>query len=143
MNNVIIKEKYDPSEDNLAVTEAEKRYAPVERELLAVAWALEKRKVWTLGSDKLRVIADHKPLLGLLGNRSLEDIGNPRLTLLVEKTLRWRFRVQHIAGLNNSSSDALSRFPWSLKGEIASFMSLMEEGDEEEDFIDEKLLLLR
>ena len=88
---------------------AESRYAPVEGEALAVAWALEATKHYTLGNSKLLVATDHKPLLKILGDRKLEDIPNPRLLRLKEKTLAWRFDVKHVPGRIHVGPDALSR----------------------------------
>ena len=51
-----------------------------------------------LGNHKLLVAMDHKPLLKILGDRRLEDIPNPRLVQLKEKTIRWRFSLVHIPG---------------------------------------------
>merc|ERR1712015_491475 len=42
---------------------AETRYAPVEGEALAIAWALEHTKYFTQGCDNLVVVTDHKPLI--------------------------------------------------------------------------------
>jgi hypothetical protein len=92
-------------------TPAETRYHPIEGELLGVTWALEKTQYYTLGSNKLLVLVDHKPLLGLLTSRNLGDIENPRLLHLAERLLRWRFNIQHIAGAKNFAPDALSRSP--------------------------------
>ena len=72
---------------------AESRYSPVEGELLAVADALHKTRHFVLGCDKLVVAVDHKPLLGLLNDKSLADIDNPRLLMLKEKTLWLNFDV--------------------------------------------------
>ena len=58
---------------------AESRYAPVEGEALAVADALDKARHFVLGCQDLVVAVDHKPLLGLFTNRSLENIPNNRL----------------------------------------------------------------
>ena len=69
---------------------AESRYSPVEGECLGVAWALKRAKYFVLGCDKLIIAVDHKPLLGILSDKSLEDIENPRLENLKEKTLRYR-----------------------------------------------------
>ena len=67
---------------------AESRYAPVKGEALAVADALDKARHFVLGCSDLIVAVDHKPLLKLFGDRSLEDIPNTRLRNLKEKTLR-------------------------------------------------------
>ena len=90
---------------------AESRYAPVEGEALAVADALDRAKYFVLGCPDLTVAVDHKPLLGILGPRPLDDISNPRLRNIKEKTLRYSFRLIHIPGIKNKVSDCLSRSP--------------------------------
>ncbi|KAJ8336082.1 hypothetical protein SKAU_G00394250 [Synaphobranchus kaupii] len=90
---------------------AESRYAPIEGEALAVADALDKARYFMLGCEDLIVVVDHKPLLKLLADRALDDIPNPRLRNLKEKTLRYRFRIIHIPGMRNKAADAMSRRP--------------------------------
>ena len=76
---------------------------------MAVAWALEKAGVFTLGCPDLLVVTDHQPLTCILGDKSLEDIPNPRLVRLKEKTLRYKFTIQHCPGKWNRGPDAFSR----------------------------------
>ena len=90
---------------------AESRYAPVEGEALAVADALDRTRHFVLGCRDLTIAVDHKPLLKLFGDRCLEDIPNPRLRNIKEKTLRYHFRMVYIPGTRNLTSDALSRHP--------------------------------
>ncbi|XP_061178429.1 uncharacterized protein LOC133187074 [Saccostrea echinata] len=90
---------------------AESRYAPIEGEALAVADALDKARYFVLGCKNLIIAVDHKPLLKILRDRSLEDIPNSRLRNLKEKTLRYRFRVTHIPGVKHRAADCLSRHP--------------------------------
>lgn len=90
---------------------AESRYAPVEGEALAVADALNKARYFVLGCEDLTIAVDHKPLLKLFGDRSLEDIPNPRLRNLKEKTLKYRFRMVHIPGIKHCAADTISRHP--------------------------------
>jgi hypothetical protein len=47
----------------------------------------------------------------VLGDRHLEDIPNPRLLNLKEKTLRFKFSLVHVPGSKNKSPDAASRYP--------------------------------
>ncbi len=89
----------------------ESRYAPVEGEALAVADALDSARHFVLKCRDLTVAMNHKPLLKLFGDRCLEDIPNPRLRNLKEKTLRYRFRMVYIPGTKNLTSDTLSRHP--------------------------------
>ena len=90
---------------------AESRYAPVEGEALAVVDALEKARHFVLGCPNLIIGVDHKPLLKILGDRSLDDIPNPRLLNLKERSLRFGFRIIHIPGARNFAADAVSRHP--------------------------------
>jgi len=90
---------------------AESRYAPIEDEALAVADALDKARFFVLGCADLIVAVDHKPLLKVLGNRSLDEISNTRLRNLKEKTLRYKFRIIHVPGAKHKAADAMSRHP--------------------------------
>lgn len=90
---------------------AESRYAPIEGEALAVVEALDKAKHFVIGCPDLIIAVDHKPLLKVFGDRHLDNILNPRLRNLKEKTLRYRFTITHIPGARHCASDALSRYP--------------------------------
>ena len=90
-------------------TDAETRYAPICGEALGVAWSLTKARMFTLGCKDLLVTTDHNPLVAILGNKSLEDIPNPRLLRLKEKTLRFRFEIKYCPGKMNHGPDAFSR----------------------------------
>ena len=52
--------------------------------------------LFILGCNNLVIAVDHKPLLKIFGDRSLDQISNPRLRNLKEKTLRYHFRMVHI-----------------------------------------------
>ena len=92
---------------------AESNYAPIEGECLAVVKALHKPTVryFIIGCEDFVIATDHKPLLKLLGDRKLEDINNPRLLSLKEKTLSYRFVMRYLSGKRNKIPDAASRFP--------------------------------
>jgi hypothetical protein len=101
-------------------TDAESRYAPVEGEALAVIDALEKCRMFILGCPNLVVAVDHKPLLKILGDRRLEDIANPRLFHLKEKSLLYRFSMRHVPGKWHAGPDACSRYPSPTMSAITS-----------------------
>ena len=103
---------------------AEERYAPVEGEALAVAWALEQTRYFTQGCDDLVVVTDHKPLVKLLGDRTLDEIANTRLFRLKQRTLPWIYQIFHLPGKTNFAADAASRHP-SPDGDV----NLLENGD--------------
>ena len=122
--------------------DAETRYAPVEGEALAVAWALQSTRHYTLGNPKLLVATDHKPLVKILGDRKLEDIDNPRLVKIKEKTLSWNFKMLHVPGRIHVGPDALSRkevtsVMVAMLGEKKSFLYSKTEEDFEDDFEDD------
>ena len=89
---------------------AEANYSATEGELLAQANALQKTKYFTLGCPQLILGTDHMPLLGLLANRNIDSIDNPRLVCLKQKTLGWSFKVVYIPGKMLGGTDALSRY---------------------------------
>ena len=112
---------------------AESRYAPIEGEALAVADALDKARHFVLGFENLIVAVDHKPLLKLLADRALDDIPNPRLRNLKEKTPRYRFRITHVPGMKNKTDGVILYkdrviVPPSLRGEVLSTLHAAHQG---------------
>ena len=109
---------------------AEQRYAAVEGEALAVAWGLEQTKYFTQGCDSLRVVTDHKPLVKLLGDRTLDEITNSRLFRIKQRTLPWRYVISHMPGKTNLAADATSRHPSKFIESVG--IGLLSAGDLEE-----------
>ena len=99
---------------------SESRYSPTEGECLAVVDALHKARHFILGCDDLLVATDHQPLLGLLNDKSLADIGNPRLLSLKEKTLWFNFKVIYVPGRKHCGPDYMSRHGLNRSEEMAS-----------------------
>ena len=93
------------------LSDTESRYAAIEGEALAIAWGLEQTKYFTQGCDKLLVVTDHKPLVGVFGDRTLDAITNTRLFRLKQRTLQWKFNVAYLPGRTNVAADATSRHP--------------------------------
>ena len=92
-------------------TPAESRYAPIEGEAAAIAWALHECRMFVAGCQDLIVTTDHQPLTGVFGDHDLSGITKPRLFKLKEKTLQYRFTIQHHQGKWHRGSDAMSRPP--------------------------------
>ena len=87
-----------------------------EGEGLAVVYALNKTKHIVLGYKQLYIATDHKPLLGTFGDRNLEQVENPRLRRLKEKTKMSDFKMIHVPSRNHAGPDALSRNPMCREG---------------------------
>ena len=116
------------------LTPAEKNYAPIEGEALAVAWALKQTEFFTQGCDNLVVVVDHKPLVKILGDRRLDEIENSRLFRIKWKTLNWRFDIEYQRGERNPFADAMSRNP-NTYAELASIGMQCGSLDDEESLI--------
>ena len=91
--------------------DAETKYSPTEGEALAVAWSLEHAKMFVLGCKNLIISTDHKPLEGILRDRHLSTIANPRILNMKQRTLQFHFKVKYNPGKWHRGPDALSRNP--------------------------------
>ena len=83
-------------------------------------WALNSTKYFTIRNDHLVVSTDHKLLLAILEGKPFDNIANPHLSNLREKTVRWRFlQVIHMPSKDNSTpahcQEAQSARPTNLK----------------------------
>ena len=63
-------------------------------------------------------LTDHKPLVKLFGDRTLDEIANPRLFRLKQRSLLWRFKILHKPGKLHLAPDAMSRHPVETKDEV-------------------------
>ena len=108
------------------LTSTEQRYAPVEGEALAVVWGLEQSRFFTQGCDDLFVATDHKPLIKIFGDRTLDEITNSRLFRLKQRTLPWRFKIMHLPGKTNHAADAASRNPTAFRSTSGSELSVQD-----------------
>ena len=93
------------------LSDTESRYAMVELELLAVVWALKKCRIFLQGLPHFDVLVDHRPLLPILNEFTLDTIENARLQRLKEKTSLFNFTTKWIRGKDHVIPDALSRAP--------------------------------
>ena len=93
------------------LSEAESRYAIIELEMLAVAWAANKCKTFLMGLQNFQVITDHNPLIPILNSHRLDEIDNPRLQRLKTKLMAFNLTAKWCKGDTNKAPDALSRYP--------------------------------
>ena len=92
---------------------AETRYAMIELEMLAIAWAAKKCAMFIEGMPKsrLEIWTDHQPLVPILERYSLPEIENKRLQRLKMKVMHLQYRVKWVKGADNVEADSLSRAP--------------------------------
>ena len=93
-----------------SLSAAERNYAVVELELLAVVWAIRKCRVY-LANRGFRVVSDHRPLVGLVSKDSLDYLDNRRLVTLLDKVSGYDFEIVWVPGKTHCLADALSRAP--------------------------------
>ncbi len=82
----------------------EVRYSTVEKECLAVKWALNSLRYYLLGRE-FNIETDHKALQWL---ERMKDV-NGRITRWYLAMQPFRFTVQHVPGKSNVTPDYLSR----------------------------------
>ena len=95
------------------LTSAETRYAMVELEMLAIAWACQKCRIFVEGLPRAQfeIWTDHAPLVPILEKQTLPEISNKRLQRLKMKVEHLTFRTVWVKGIDNIEADALSRHP--------------------------------
>jgi hypothetical protein len=88
------------------LSEAERNYAQIEKELLAVVFACDKFHQFVYGQSFI-VHSDHKPLQAIV-KKSISST-SPRLQRMLLKLLKYDFSIQYIPGKNLLIADTLSR----------------------------------
>ncbi|KAG7297303.1 hypothetical protein JYU34_019262 [Plutella xylostella] len=86
------------------LTETESRYSTIERELLAIVWAIKHFRPYLYGK-KFIIYTDHRPLAWL---HSLKEPSS-KLTRWRLNLLDYDFDIVYKKGKQNSNADALSR----------------------------------
>ena len=89
------------------LTEAEVRYAMVEKEALAITWACEKFDYYLVGR-RFEIETDHRPLVSLLGEKDLSKLPT-RVQRFKLKLMRYDYSIFHTPGRNMFLADSLSR----------------------------------
>ena len=82
----------------------ERNYSTVEKECLAVTWALETLRFYLLGRH-FTVVSDHAPLQWMARNKET----NSRVTRWFLSLQAFNFSLVHRAGSRHGNADALSR----------------------------------
>ena len=92
------------------MTEAEKCYAQLEKELLAIVWTCERLSRYLVDMDTFRIITDHKPLVPIINDKDL-DVAPVRCTRLLIRLMRFTGVAEHAPGTSMVIADLLSRKP--------------------------------
>jgi transposase InsO family protein len=103
-----------------SLTEAETRYAVIEKEALAATWACEKFSDYILGLS-FTLETDHKPLVPLLASTDLSKMP-PRVLRFRLRMMRFSPKIVHVQGKEQITADALSRAPAGPPGTADVFL---------------------
>ena len=117
------------------LSEAERRYAQIEKECLAAVWACEKFARYLVGLPDFKVLTDHKPLVPLFNTKDI-DKTPVRCQRLLLRMMRFNPTVQYVPGKEQVVSDALSRKPLNttnaddieLSSEVQAYVDAVESG---------------
>ena len=94
-----------------ALTAAERNYAQLDREALAIVVGVKKFHHFLYGHN-FEIITDHKPLLGLLSSdRQIPEMISPRMLRWTIFLTSYNYTLLHRPGKNIPHADALSRVP--------------------------------
>lgn len=110
-----------------SLTDAERRYSTIERELLAIIYSTEKFKYY-LSGRKFTILTDHNPLVYL---NSIK-ISSDRLTRWRLKLAEFDFNIVYKKGKANANADAMSRInigekPEAIKDDLHTLFSISPE----------------
>jgi hypothetical protein len=89
-----------------SLTDAKTRYSTIEKELLAVVFALQRCHFYTYGRW-INILTDHRSLLGLVGSDL--DTMTPRLRRFMERLFPYSLTWEYIPDKDNFIPDYLSR----------------------------------
>ena len=89
-----------------SLTDAEKRYSNIERELLGIVFGLERFHYYAYGRHVV-IETDHKPLTSIY-NKNLAS-ASPRLARMLLRIQKYDIEIKYVPGKDIGLADALSR----------------------------------
>ena len=106
LSAVLLQESKPVMYISRALTETEQRYSNIERELLAIVFALERLNHYTFGRT-ITVQSDHQPLQSIWKKSIVST--SPRLQRLLLRLAHYNLNIEFLRGKENVIADALSR----------------------------------
>ncbi|GFN99392.1 Pol polyprotein [Plakobranchus ocellatus] len=94
------------------LTNAEQKYAQIEKECLASVWACERFERYLMGLDSFILLTDHKPLVPLINSKDLSETPIRCQRMLI-RLMRYKPTAEYRPGPTMVTSDTLSRCPTS------------------------------
>jgi len=91
-----------------SLTDTEKGYAQIEKELLAVTFSCQKLHNYIYGNNNIIIYTDHQPLVSII-KKGLDKIQNNRIKRLKMKLFLYKFDLVYLPGKFMYIADLLSR----------------------------------
>lgn len=104
---VLLQEECPVAFSSRSLNSSEKKYAQIEKEMLAIVFATEKFYEFIYG-QVVEIQTDHKPLITIIEKKSMNDI-SARLQRMVMKLLKFDVIIKYNPGPYMYIADALSR----------------------------------
>ena len=94
-----------------SLSPAEHNYSTIDKEAVAVIVGIKKFHQFLYG-NKFTIRTDHKPLVGLFGEKKgVSPQALPRVQRWALTLAAYEYEIQYKAGITNGNADALSRLP--------------------------------
>ena len=94
------------------LTSAEKNYSQLEKEALALVYALKQFHYYLWGQLNFTLVTDHKPLLGLFSeSKAIPPLASGRIQRWALILQAYSYTLKHRSGAILGTADALSRLP--------------------------------
>ena len=99
-----------------SLTPSEKNYAQHEKEGLSIIFGLKKYHKYLYGRS-FRIVTDHKPLLGLFGEKPSSPMASARVARWQMILAAYDYTIEYKEGKKHLNADGLSRLPTPLVDE--------------------------
>ena len=93
-----------------SLTDTERRYAQIEKELLALTWACDKFNRYLIGLSCVNLMTDHKPLIPIINSKCLDEVPL-RCQKMLMRLMRYSVTAEFVPGKSLVVPDTLSRAP--------------------------------
>ena len=92
------------------LTDTERSYAQIEKELLAGVWSMEKFSQYLVGLGSFQFVTDHKPLIPIINKKDLDQCP-VRCQRMLMRIMRFNCIAEYQPGKTLVIADTLSRKP--------------------------------
>ncbi|KAL5250031.1 hypothetical protein ACHWQZ_G015941 [Mnemiopsis leidyi] len=93
------------------LSKAERNYSQIDREALAIIWAIKKFHIYLYGT-KFKLVTDHKALVFIFDtNRKLPEMSNNRISRYAVTLMSYDYEIIYRNTKDHANCDFLSRLP--------------------------------